>query len=118
MADPIPVIIDTDIGEDIDDLLATSFVLNSPEFELLAITTVDCDTASRSRIARRVTKAYKREDIPVARGYTRSMPVGPQPTKSESEVELRASLRTYSTKPLPSTSSIVKKASSSSRNSS
>ena len=76
MAEPIPVIIDTDIGEYIDDLLAISFVLNSPEFDLLAITTVDCDTASRSRIARRVTKAYKRPDIPVARGYTRSMPVG------------------------------------------
>ena len=63
---PIPVVIDTDIGEDIDDLLAISFALNSPEFEVLAITTVDCDTAARSRIARRVTKAFGRPDETVS----------------------------------------------------
>jgi len=76
---PIPIIIDTDIGEDIDDLLVLAFALNSPEFEVLAVTTVDCDTAARSRIARRVTAAYGRGEIPVVAGYTRSMPQGNPP---------------------------------------
>ncbi len=71
---PIPIVIDTDIGEDIDDLLVLAFALNSPEFEPLAVTTVDGDTTARSRIARRVTSAYGRPEIPVVAGYTRSMP--------------------------------------------
>jgi len=71
---PIPIIIDTDIGEDIDDLLVLCFALNSPEFEVLAVTTVDGDTVARGRIARRVTSAYGRPEIPVVAGYFRSMP--------------------------------------------
>ncbi len=74
MKNRIPIIIDTDIGEDIDDLLALSFALNSPEFEILAITTVDGDTEARSRIARRMTLAYGQPHIPVVAGYPRSMP--------------------------------------------
>lgn len=76
---PIPIIIDTDIGEDIDDLLVLCFALNSPEFEVLAVTTVDGDTAARSRIARRVTSAYGRGEIPVVAGYPRSMPMPDEP---------------------------------------
>lgn len=76
---PIPIIIDTDIGEDIDDLLVIALALNSPEFEVLAITTVDGDTAWRSRIARRLTGAYGRPHIPVVAGYPRSMPAAPIP---------------------------------------
>ena len=70
----IKVIIDTDIGEDIDDILVTAFALNSPEFEVLAITTVDGDTQARSRIARRVTAEFGRPETPVAAGYVWSMP--------------------------------------------
>lgn len=68
------VIIDTDIGEDIDDLLVTAFALRSPEFEVLAITTVDGDTQARSRIARCLTAAVGRPEIPVVAGYPRPMP--------------------------------------------
>ena len=49
--EPIKAIIDTDIGEDIDDILVTAFALNSPEFEVLAVTTVDGNVAARSRVA-------------------------------------------------------------------
>lgn len=72
----IPIIIDTDIGEDIDDLLVLSFALNSPEFEVLAVTTVDGDTEARSRISRRMTLAYGQPNIPVVAGYPRSIPHG------------------------------------------
>jgi len=70
----VKIIIDTDIGEDIDDILVTAFALASPEFEVVGITTVDGDTQARSRIARRVTTAYGRPEIPVAAGYVHSMP--------------------------------------------
>jgi len=79
---PIPIIIDTDIGEDIDDLLVLCFALNSPEFEVLAVTTVDGDTAARSRIARRVTAAFGRPEIPVVAGFPRPIPQGEEPCQA------------------------------------
>jgi len=71
---PVKVIIDTDIGEDIDDILVTAFAVASPQFEVLAVTTVDGNTAARSRVARRVTQAFGQPGIPVAEGYTRQLP--------------------------------------------
>lgn len=73
---PTRIIIDTDIGEDIDDILVTAFALQSPEFEVVGITTVDGDTQARSRIARRVTAAFGNPGVPVAAGYVGSMPRG------------------------------------------
>jgi purine nucleosidase len=50
----IPVIVDTDIGTDIDDAFALALILNSPELELLGITTVSGDTQARARLASRL----------------------------------------------------------------
>ncbi|MFZ0961715.1 MAG: nucleoside hydrolase [Terriglobia bacterium] len=47
----IPIILDTDIGSDIDDAFALALIIKSPEFELLGVTTVSGDTAARARIA-------------------------------------------------------------------
>jgi len=69
------VIIDTDIGEDIDDILVTAFALNSPELDVLAITTVDGNVDARSRIARKVAMLYGKPEMPIAAGYVRSMPL-------------------------------------------
>ncbi len=71
----IKIIIDTDIAEDIDDFLVTAFALNSQEFEVLAITTVDGDVEARSRVTRRLTKTFGRPEVPVASGYVWSMPI-------------------------------------------
>jgi inosine-uridine nucleoside N-ribohydrolase len=46
-----PVILDTDIGTDIDDAFALALVANSPELELLGVTTVAGDTQARARLA-------------------------------------------------------------------
>jgi inosine-uridine nucleoside N-ribohydrolase len=78
---PTPIIIDTDIGEDIDDLLTLVFAANSPEFEILAVTTVDGDTAARSRIARRALSLCGLGHVPVVAGYTRSMPAANEPVR-------------------------------------
>ena len=74
MPAPIKVIVDTDIGEDIDDILATAFALRSPELVVAAITTVDGDTEGRSRIARKLLAVMGSSEIPVAAGYQHSMP--------------------------------------------
>ncbi len=73
-ADGIKIIIDTDIGEDIDDILCMAFALNCPEFEVLAVTTVDGNVAARSRVARRVAQLYGVQELPVAAGYAHNMP--------------------------------------------
>lgn len=71
---PTKIIIDTDIGEDIDDILVTAFALRSPEFEVMGITTVDGDTRARARIARRVAQVCGKENVPVAAGFMLNMP--------------------------------------------
>jgi purine nucleosidase len=59
------IIIDTDIGDDIDDALAISFAVKSPEIDLIGVTTVWKDTAARARLSKRVLQMLGREDIPV-----------------------------------------------------
>ncbi len=62
------VIIDTDIGDDIDDAYALAFALNSPELNLKAVTTVFGNVEVRARLALKLLKTFGREDIPVAEG--------------------------------------------------
>ncbi len=62
------VIVDTDIGDDIDDALALALVLNSPEIELKGVTTVFGNTQQRARLAAHLLNIYGRNDIPVSVG--------------------------------------------------
>ncbi len=71
--EPIKVILDTDIGDDIDDAFALCFGLGSPEFDLLGVTVVYGDVETRARIARRMVKLCGREDIPVVAGFERPL---------------------------------------------
>jgi purine nucleosidase len=65
---PIPVILDTDIGDDIDDALALSFALQSPELKLLAVTTVLQDREGRASLVWKILSLFGRTDIPVGVG--------------------------------------------------
>jgi purine nucleosidase len=47
----VPVILDTDIGSDIDDAVALSYLLRQPRCELVGITTVTGDVAQRAGCA-------------------------------------------------------------------
>ena len=67
------VLVDTDIGDDIDDALALALVLQSPEIELQGVTTVFGDTHQRARLAAYLLKAYGCEDVPVAAGIQNPM---------------------------------------------
>ncbi len=62
------VLIDTDIGDDIDDALALALALRSPEIELRGVTTVFGDTLRRAYLASHLLHVYGREDIPIAAG--------------------------------------------------
>ncbi|MGC1619525.1 MAG: nucleoside hydrolase, partial [Candidatus Acidiferrum sp.] len=62
------VIIDTDIGDDIDDAFAIALALKSPELEILGISTTFGDTEARAKIVDRILGEVGRTDIPVLAG--------------------------------------------------
>ena len=67
-AKPELVIIDTDIGDDIDDAFAIGLALQSPELKILGITTAWGNTPLRARLTARFLREAGRADIPVAVG--------------------------------------------------
>ncbi len=62
------IIIDTDIGDDIDDIYALGYALKRPELKILGITTVWGDVHKRALITRKLLAVAGREDIPVYAG--------------------------------------------------
>ena len=62
------LLIDTDVGNDIDDTLALALALNTPEAAIVGITTVYVQPEKRAGIARGLTALYGQPDIPVAAG--------------------------------------------------
>jgi purine nucleosidase len=67
-ASPQLVILDSDIGDDIDDAFALALILRSPELHLLGIQTAFGDTELRARLVDRYLSAVGRKDIPVLAG--------------------------------------------------
>lgn len=68
---PVPVIYDTDIGEDIDDTWALVYLLRSPELEPKLITTGFTLPMRKAKIAARVLERIGRTDVPVGAGVGR-----------------------------------------------
>ena len=63
-----PLVLDTDIGTDVDDLLALLLILTEPAIDLVGITTVHGNTGLRARIAQTVLRCLGRTSIPVIAG--------------------------------------------------
>ena len=63
-----PVILDTDIGSDVDDILALVMLAKSPELQLIGITTVYGDTIHQARIAQATCAMLERPDIKIIAG--------------------------------------------------
>ena len=61
------VILDTDIGSDIDDAVALAYLLTQPECELLGITTVTGEADRRAQMASALCKAAGK-DVPIFPG--------------------------------------------------
>jgi purine nucleosidase len=65
---PEKIIIDTDVGDDVDDAFAVALALRSPELQIVGISTTFGDTETRAKILDRFLHEARREDIPVAVG--------------------------------------------------
>ncbi|WP_421853373.1 nucleoside hydrolase [Oricola sp.] len=76
----IPFVLDTDIGTDVDDALALTFALASPELDLIGVTIVDGDVATRAKMAARLLGMAGRPDIPVIIGESTPIASGRGPT--------------------------------------
>jgi len=62
------IIIDTDIGDDIDDAFALGLALSSPEFEILGVSASFGDTVTRAKMLDRMLGELGHNDMPVAMG--------------------------------------------------
>jgi purine nucleosidase len=67
-AAPRPLLLDTDIGTDIDDVYALILAAASPEFDLRAVTVVNDDVMLRARMARQALNLLGRQEVPVSVG--------------------------------------------------
>ena len=65
---PTPIIIDTDIGDSIDDAFALALALRSPEVDVRAVTTVTDDVESRTRFVVKQLGVFGRRGIAVGIG--------------------------------------------------
>jgi purine nucleosidase len=65
---PQRIIIDTDIGSDVDDAYALAFLAKSPEVQIEAVTTVWADSLLRARVARKLLDLLGKREVPVAAG--------------------------------------------------
>src|ERR1700733_13361650 len=65
---PERIIIDTDIGDDIDDAFALALAVKSPELEILGVMTTFGDTEARARLTDRFLAELGRPEIPVLAG--------------------------------------------------
>ncbi len=66
--DKVPILLDTDIGGDVDDAFALALALASPEVDLVGVTTVGSDAEDRAWMACRFLTAVGRREVPVAWG--------------------------------------------------
>lgn len=68
VAHPEKAIIDTDIGDDVDDAFAVALAVKSPELQVLGIATTFGETEVRARIVDRLLGEIGRPEIPVLVG--------------------------------------------------
>jgi purine nucleosidase len=64
---PKKVILDTDIGDDIDDAFALALAIRSPELEIVGVC-IENAVDGRTKIALKLLHLEGRDDIPVAKG--------------------------------------------------
>jgi len=68
-----PFVLDTDIGTNVDDLLALLLVLGSDELDLVGVTTVSGDVGTRAAVAEHALRLAGRPDVPVVAGAAGSL---------------------------------------------
>lgn len=83
---PLPLWLDTDIGNDIDDAVALAYLLRQERCDLVGISTVTGPVAERARIASAVAIAAGRDDLPIYCGYGEPLSGPGQPTCPQAEM--------------------------------
>ena len=76
----IPVIIDTDVGTDVDDMWALAFALRCPELDIRLITTCTGNVEYRAALVAKLLEVAGRTDIPIGLGL--SLDAAPEPQKA------------------------------------
>ena len=71
-AAPVPVILDTDIGDDIDDTWALAMLLGCPQVDLKLIVTASDDTPTKTRLLAKILDKMGRTDISIGTGVKNS----------------------------------------------
>ena len=85
--DPIKVILDTDLGDDIDDAWALSVCLGHPQIDLVGVATVWQDTQLRAAQTRKLLELAGRGDIPVAAGSRDGLDsINPLPRNNQADL--------------------------------
>lgn len=75
-----PIVVDTDVGTDVDDAFALLLALASPELDLVGVSVTDGDVELRSRIAARLLGMAGKSDVPVFKGLAEPIGLGRGPT--------------------------------------
>lgn len=68
MSETVPLLLDTDIGSDIDDAVCLAYLLSEPRCDLLGVTTVSGQPRKRAMLADAVCRAAGQQDVPIRSG--------------------------------------------------
>ncbi len=77
----VKILLDTDIGSDIDDAICLAYLLSQPDCDLLGITTVTGEAEKRAMLASAICRAYGRE-VPIFPGCEVPLAVPQKQTKA------------------------------------
>lgn len=67
-AGKVPVILDTDLGDDIDDTWALAMLLGNPKVDLQLVVTASDNTPAKTRLTAKILQAMGRTDVPLGTG--------------------------------------------------
>jgi inosine-uridine nucleoside N-ribohydrolase len=84
---PLPFVLDTDIGDDVDDALALALTCQSPELQLRGVTTVFANAPRRAVLAQHLLKHWQRDDVPVFAGCSKPL-LQPLPQLSGAQFQI------------------------------
>lgn len=84
----IKIILDTDIGTDIDDALALAYLLSQPRCDLVGITTVSGEARLRAEMASAICQQAGRGDVPIHSGAEQALLVDIRQKRAEQAAAL------------------------------
>ncbi|HSW97822.1 MAG TPA: nucleoside hydrolase [Candidatus Saccharimonadales bacterium] len=85
---PTKILLDTDIGTDIDDSVCLAYLLAQPECELLGITTATGESEKRAKMASVLCKIAKK-DIPIFPGVENPLLIKQRQTHAKQAIRLK-----------------------------